>query len=222
MSTQTTAAANKKEPVHTTFQPHMTDPALCAVPRLVGEAYRYPASMTSRERLYIYASVFAKAPQRALEIGVWKGHSSRIIDAALQDLGGDRKLISIDPVPNLEFDWDETFRGRAVFLEKGSPNALPEAMDIAGGPFEFVFLDACHWYDWVRNDLRGIVGVTEPGAMIILHDAYYEPLQRAVRDALTDEQLPFTDCGIVCTTNNSGTEDGEEVSYCGLHLLIRR
>lgn len=215
-------AAKKPEPVHTTFQPYMTDPALCAAPRLVSEAWTYPASMPSRERLYLYTSVFAKAPHRALEIGVWKGHSSRIIDAALRDLGGERTLISMDPVPNLDFDWEETFQGRAHFLEKGSPHALPEAMKLAGGPFEFVFLDACHWYDWVRNDLRGIVGVTEPGAMIIMHDAYYEPLQRAVRDALDDEKLPFTDCGIVCTSENRGSEDGEEVSYCGLHLLIRR
>src|SRR5690606_4468924 len=45
------------------------------------------AQMLPRERLYLYSTVFALAPERCLEIGVSQGGSSQIIHAALPALG---------------------------------------------------------------------------------------------------------------------------------------
>src|SRR5262249_52575667 len=63
------------------------------------------AQMLHRERLYLYATVLALAPERCLEVGVAKGGSTRIIHAALRDLGRGR-LVALDPQPALADDAD--------------------------------------------------------------------------------------------------------------------
>jgi hypothetical protein len=48
--------------------------------------------MLQRERLYLYATILALAPERCLEIGVSQGGSTRIIHATLQDLSRGRPV----------------------------------------------------------------------------------------------------------------------------------
>jgi predicted O-methyltransferase YrrM len=194
-------------------------------PMLVAQPERFDAVLSSqallawRERVYLYASVFAFAPERCLEIGVFEGHSSRIIHAALSDLDHGR-LFAVDPKPRVSFDWQADLGDRATLVTGASPDDLARIAATAGGPFDFVFLDGNHEYENVLADFRGIVGVTRPGAMILVHDAYYEPSRQAMDDAVA-EGLPLTDCGIVCTTKSDGTQEGRDVSYCGFRQFFR-
>ena len=212
------AAASRVPPV--VFVPNdPIEPLLAAEPDRFGAVLESRALLAWRERVYLYAAVFARAPERCLEVGVFEGHSSKIIHAALADLGRGR-LVAVDPDPKVTFDWDREVGDRAMLVRGRSPDDLAAATDAAGGPFDFVFLDAFHEYEDVLADLRGIVGVTRPGAMILVHDAYYEPSRAAMDDAIVDG-LPLTDCGIVCTTKSDGTQDGRPVSYCGFRQFVR-
>ncbi len=193
-----------------------------------------PAQLALRERLYLYASVFARAPARVLEIGVSQGFSSMIIAAALRDLatGGERsssspgetperaRLVGLDPEPQIPFDWDRVLGDTATLLIGASPADLGAARDSAGGLFDFVFIDGDHEYEGVAADLRGVIEVTHPGAIILCHDAYYAPARQAMDDALASG-LPLTDVGMVCTTASPGTEHGQPVTYCGLRQFVR-
>ena len=69
---------------------------LWAYPASVGIVDRTNAQMVHRERLLLYSTVLALVPERCLEVGVCEGGSSRIIHAALNDLGRGL-LVSIDP-----------------------------------------------------------------------------------------------------------------------------
>jgi predicted O-methyltransferase YrrM len=150
-----------------------------------------------REQVLLYAIVFASGPERCLEIGVKHGGGSRIIHAALTDLGRGR-LIGLDPAPDLKFDWAE-IADRASLLVGKSPDDLGRAADLAGGPFDFVFLDGDHCASGVDRDFEGLAAVTRPGAMILCHDAYYEGVSAGIANAIA-RGLPFQDRGLLART----------------------
>jgi predicted O-methyltransferase YrrM len=203
----------------TTFRSELPDDDRLFREPLRGDlVLKVPAQLAIRERLYLYATVFALAPARSLEVGVAQGGSSMLIHAALSDLSHGH-LVSIDPDPDLSFDW-KCLADRATLLVGESPRDLGTAMRIAGGPFEFVFLDANHLRDPVRDDLRGLVDVTAPGGLILCHDAFHGGVARGIADAL-ELGLPLRDAGIVSRTRNDGQENGHLEVYGGLRLLVR-
>jgi predicted O-methyltransferase YrrM len=197
------------------------DPVMRALPNRLTTALLAHADQKPRERVLLYSLVFAFAPQRCLEIGVRWGGGSRIIHAALSDLN-QGVLVGIDPAPALEFDWS-TIADRAHLITGSSPAALPQAADLAGGLFDFVFIDGDHSEKGCRGDLEGVIPFTTPGAIILLHDAYHPPVARAI-DAVLNSGAPLTDCGFLATTLNNGThvESGRTVPYGGVRMLRKR
>lgn len=201
------------------FRTTVPEGALLYKKPLRGEiVFHAPAHLAMRERLYLYATVFALAPQRCLEVGAAEGGSSKLIHAALSDLDHGH-LVSLDPSPQLAFKWDE-IADRATLVIGMSPADLGRVMQLAGGPFDFVFLDANHSREAVRADLRGLVDVVAPGCPILCHDAYHVGVIDGINDVLS-QGLPLRDCGIVGTCRDDGIEKGKPASYGGMRRLIR-
>lgn len=201
------------------FRPNSSESPLLNRKPLRGEIiFHAPAQLAYRERLYLYSAVFALAPERCLEVGVAEGGGSKLIHAALCDLEHGR-LVSLDPSPQVAFDWSE-ISDRATLMSGFSPEDLGRAMQLAGGPFDFVFLDANHEREFVREDLRGLVDVTGPGCPILCHDAYHEGVILGIDDALS-RGLPLRDCGLVGRARSDGIENGKPSSYGGLRRLVR-
>lgn len=176
------------------------------------------AQMLHRERLYLYATILALAPERCLEVGVAEGGSTRIIHAALCDLGRGR-LMALDPQPALGQD-AELLSDRVTFLAGPSPEALGEARTLAGGLFDFVLLDGDHSCGAVLADLAGLATVIRPGGLVLAHDAYF-PETAAGIDAALQAGLPFTDAGLVSTTRHPGRQGSQPVDFAGFRLLVR-
>ena len=195
------------------------DPLLRAQPHRLATALTAHADQKPRERVLLYALVFALAPRRCLEIGVRWGGGSRIIHAALADLAHGH-LVSIDPAPALEFDW-QLLADRATLIIGSSPADLPRCRTAADGPFDFVFIDGDHSEAACFADLQGVAEITAPGANILLHDAYHPPVERAISRALRD--LPFADVAMPAATRNDGThvETGRVIPYGGVRWLRR-
>jgi len=193
------------------------DPRLKARAQRLATAFDVHAEQKPRERLLLYAMVFAMAPDRCLEIGVRFGGGSRIIHAALSDLGHGT-LVSVDPFPEPDFDW-ETIADRATLIRGSSPGDLPRAMEIAGGLFDFVFVDGDHTEKSCAADLGGVLGVAATGACVLCHDAYHEPVARAIDDAVASGG--YRDCGMIGTTLNDGlfVEPNKKVRYGGVRML---
>lgn len=196
------------------------DPLLRAQPSRLVTALTAHADQKPRERVLLYSLVFALAPERCLEIGVRWGGGSRIIHAALSDLSRG-VLVGLDPSPVLEFDWSE-LADRATLVVGGSPADLPRASEAARGLFDFVFVDGDHSEKACRADLEGLVAVTAPGAVLLLHDACHPPVDRAVTSVLV-AGLPYHDCGLLATTLNDGVhvESGKRIPFGGVRMLRR-
>lgn len=195
------------------------DPVLKAQPWRVATALAAHADQKPRERVLLYALIFALAPRRVLEIGVRWGGGTRIIHAALSDLGRG-ELVSIDPDPALEYDIGD-LGDRASLIVGASPAELPRARDLAGANFDLVFVDGDHSERGVAADLKGLLDVTSPGSVVLLHDAFHGPVARAIEAALIAGG--WIDCGIVADTRNAGVrvETGQEVVYGGVRMLRR-
>jgi predicted O-methyltransferase YrrM len=197
-----------------------SDPVLRAQPHRLATSLTVHADQKPRERVLLYALVFALAPKRVLEIGVRWGGGTRIIHAAMKDLGHAGCIVSIDPQPEFEGNWDDVSDCTQLVIG-ASPGALYAASERAGGDFDFVFIDGDHSYQGALADLLGVVNVTQPGAIVLLHDAYHPPVARAIQEALATHA--FTDCGLLATTRNDGirAETGADVIYGGVHMLRR-
>jgi predicted O-methyltransferase YrrM len=184
------------------------------------------ACLLPREQLLLYSLVFAWAPERCLEIGVLRGGGTRIIHAALSDLGRG-VVVGLDPDPKLEVDWS-VIADRAVLLRGKSPGDLERARDRAGGPFEFVFVDGDHSAVGVLHDLTGLVRVTEPGAIVLLHDAYFAEVERAIV-AARRARLPYvegpmlsrTPCPVTRPCEGTDPVTGNLAIWGGMRLLTR-
>ncbi len=124
----------------------------------------------------LYENVFALAPKVVIEVGMAYGVSSLAILTALRDLGGERKLISIDPYQAR--DWgncglEAVKRGDLQHLheliEEPSYLALPELVK-KGTTIEFGYIDGWHTFDYTLMDfwyldrmlaVNGIVGFND-------------------------------------------------------------
>jgi len=178
-----------------------------------------PAQMSGIERLVLQTHALACRPERSLEIGVFRGGSAKLLHAAIKGAGGG-VLVSVDPDPRHEFDWEAELGDIATLVVGTSPAALPEAVRIAGGPFQFVFIDGDHSERGVTRDLEGLVDATEKGAHLVLHDAAHPPLARGVRLAI-ESGLPYFDAGMICSYYNEGLLYGTPTRFGGLQLLVR-
>lgn len=139
------------------------------------------------------------------EIGVWLGRSIIFLAQASQRLGKEVNFIAVD-----------TFKGEAnqpeheaIVREHGGSiraafesnlvrcgisgsvaviegQSVASARNVADGSLAFAFIDAAHDYDSVRADLAAWLPKARPGGILAGHDILYEPVKRAVADALAD------------------------------------
>jgi predicted O-methyltransferase YrrM len=163
----------------------------------VGAIYAAPSEMSRSERLFLFALVRGARPERLLEIGTRFGGSASIMAAALEDARVPGRIIGVDPAPEMKVAQKALF-SRFQLLRKPSPQALPEARELAGGPFDFVLIDGIHVYEQVTLDIAGVLPFLADGAYVLFHDAFHFGVSKAIAEAVRD--LPeFHDCGYVCS-----------------------
>jgi len=153
------------------------------------------AMLSWSERFLLYSLVRGLEPQRLLEIGFASGGSSRIMLAALDaNHGAEQRLVSIDPQPHAAPAW--TGDSRFTLLREPSPQAIPHAIEVLGGPVDFCFIDANHAESYVYADSCGAADVVAHDGYILYHDAFYPDVQRAV-DRFLKDRGDFVDCGLI-------------------------
>ncbi len=82
---------------------------------------------------------------------------------------------------------DATGAARAELVQ-GLSFDVPKWLDVQA---DFVFVDACHDYEPVRDDVRAWLPRLKPGGTIAGHDinAHYPGVERAVRELLPDAEI---------------------------------
>lgn len=179
-----------------------------------------PAELLLPERLLLYALVRGLRPERALEIGTHFGGSTTITCAALDDIGSGR-LICVDPNPVVP---DAVWAGvqhRATMIRGWSPDALVEAYTVAGGEFDFVFIDGDHTHAGVVRDVEGVLEVAAPGAHLLFHDSHYWEVSNAIDECLVRWPRRLVDAGTLSAMSTPliAAPDGTVSRWGGLRLL---
>lgn len=185
------------------------------VPHRFGVVHDVPAWMPVYERVLLYGLVVGLRPERVLEIGTFQGGSTMVMCAALDDLGAG-KIVCVDPDPRLAGETWDAIRHRATMVAKPSPEALMEALAVAGAPFDFALIDGDHSRAGVDRDIDATVPVLADEAHVIFHDAHYHEVQEAIDAALERHPGRFQDAGLV---SRGRTVDENGVPWGGLRLL---
>ena len=184
-------------------------------PERIGIVYGSCSDMLPEDRILLYALVRGLRPERALEIGAFRGGSGRIMANAMQD-NARGQIVGIDPFPH--FKLDRSFHNRYTLISEPSPQAIPKARDAAGGPFDFVLIDGIHTLDAVRADIAGVLPHLAPGGHIFFHDAFNYGVNAAIEEALAANP-DLIDLGILC---RSLQPRHRWTGYGGVRLIRRK
>lgn len=174
-----------------------------------------PAWMPLYERVLLHGLTVGLAPRRVLEIGTFEGGSTVVMCAALDDLGEGR-IVCVDPEPRLAEETWELISHRATLVAKRSPEAVAEAREAAGAPFDFALIDGDHSRMGVDRDIDATVEVLADDAHVIFHDAHFHEVRDSIDAALERHAGCFSDAGLV---SRGTTVDENGVSWGGLRLL---
>jgi hypothetical protein len=174
--------------------------------------------MSTTERLFLYSFLRGQRPERILEIGSRHGGSASIMAAALEDSqrGNEKtpgQIIGVDPGAKITVP-QRNFFGRFTLVEGFSPDAIPQARELAGGPFNLVLIDGLHIHSQAVKDIEGVLPHLADNAYLLFHDAFHYGLSEAIAEALrVNEKL--IDCGYACARPAAMPL----LAYGGLRLL---
>ncbi|HID53187.1 MAG TPA: class I SAM-dependent methyltransferase [Anaerolineae bacterium] len=183
-----------------------------------------PMWMSRAERLLIYTLTFTLRPSRYLEIGTFQGGSALVVNAAMDALGSDGRIICVDPEPRIAPENWQKIERRASLITGYSPEALPQAVDVAGGPFDFVLIDGDHTYNGVVRDANGVLPYVADGAYLLFHDSFFVDVARGIRDFARQNADQLVDFGsLTREVTFQKSAQGELVRWGGLRMMqVRR
>ncbi len=166
--------------------------------RLVNPGRRDPSTSTTLfEVSCILLGLRQVQAGKVLEIGTFDGNTTLNLAANVPDDGG---VVTVD----LPLEGDSELALRAEGRERNVTDRTvvgeqfqgrPESSRIRqifgdsarldwgkfGGPFDVVFIDGCHSYDYVVSDTEHALDVLRPGGLLLWHDyAEMESVSRAV------------------------------------------
>jgi acetyltransferase-like isoleucine patch superfamily enzyme/predicted O-methyltransferase YrrM len=179
-----------------------------------------PAWLSMHERVLLYGLVGGLQPERILEIGTFQGGATRIMCAALDDLGSG-SIVCVDPNPRVAAEHWEAVRHRATMVSEGSPEGLDLAATIAGGGFDLALIDGDHSKAGVQRDLEATLPKLSDEAHLLFHDAHYVEVQEAIDEAIARHPDELSDAGLISVDASLGVPDGQgqKADWGGLRML---
>ncbi|MCX7682698.1 MAG: class I SAM-dependent methyltransferase [Anaerolineae bacterium] len=178
-----------------------------------------PAWLSPAERLLLYTLIYSLRPARYLEIGTFKGGSALIAIAAMEASANDGKIVCVEPHPQLPEEHQARILTRATLIEGFSPDVLPRAYEVAGGPFDFVFIDGDHTSRGVRRDAEGVLPFVAEGAYLLFHDGFFPDVADGIRSFLTRHSSQVVDCGILTREISPEITSSPSLFWGGMWLV---
>lgn len=174
-----------------------------------------------QERVVLYGLIVGLQPSHVLEIGTFRGGSTMIICAALDDLGRGA-IVCVEPDPQVSPAHLDTIAHRTTIVTEPSPRGLPSAREVAGENFEFALIDGDHSYAGVVSDVEATIPVLADQAWMLFHDAHNLEVQKAIDDCLAKHSNELTDAGLVsrAVTQSNEVVEGHPVKWGGLRLIV--
>jgi predicted O-methyltransferase YrrM len=125
----------------------------------------------------------ARGKKRLAEVGVWEGGTTKRLRAAM---ASDATLFAVDPFPRGRLGFSthraiaarevsQLTNGTVVWIRKTAAEAARDPRVLDAGAFDFVFLDALHTYDGLREDWTAWSPLVGTGGVIAIHDSRATP-----------------------------------------------
>ena len=145
-----------------------------------------------------------------------------IMCAALDEIG-EGVIVCIDGNPVVEpHDWERVAH-RTSMIVGLSPDAVPQAAEVAGGSFDFVLIDGDHTTNGVRRDVEGLLPLLAPDSYVVFHDSHYWQVGAAIDQSLVAFSHVLVDCGTLSRQEQpeaeGRVESGHPVVWGGIRLL---
>ena len=183
------------------------------LPGVVGRASIPPGWMNGQELEWLARE--AAVRKTIVEIGSWKGRSSKALAGATQgkvfcvdhwrgneELKDETYTEALKQTPDVIFREfsahlaDEIASGKAVPVRASSVEAVPILKGLLpGGKAEMIFIDGDHSYESVKRDIESVLPLLADGGLLCGHDYGVWP---GVRQAV-DEAFPGRVTGGVCS-----------------------
>lgn len=122
------------------------------------------SGVTAGEGQLLYGLARALRPDTLIEVGTSYGHGTLHLAAAVRDNGTGH-------VYTVEIDAGRREAAAVNIADAGLSHHVTQADAIPSIPADFVFLDAGHTADDLRQYLRAID--LKPGAVVVIHDAAF-------------------------------------------------
>lgn len=151
-------------------------------------------SQASQDVLTDLARSVADVPGRIVEVGSWEGRST----VALANAVHPRVIHAVDTWTGSPGEPSEILAGqRDVFATWQANIAALTAGNVEAhhmdwrayhattpGPIALAFIDACHSYDEVRDNIMAFLPLIAPGGVLCGDDQHHPPIRKALMDCL--------------------------------------
>lgn len=167
-----------------------------------GESVPLESFLDATHAEALYRQVRTQRPQIVAEIGMANGISTLAILTALEENGGDGRLVSIDP--NQSTQWRDCGRAavaraglahRHRVIEKPDSLALPELLS-AGTRIDFSYIDGWHTFDYALVDSWYLDKMTPKNGVIAFNDCGWPAVAKAIRFVQTHRRYRELDVGL--------------------------
>jgi predicted O-methyltransferase YrrM len=133
---------------------------------------------------FLYGWVCLLRPERIAETGTSHGLSSIVMAQALQDMGVNGEIFTVDT--NAEALIVARRQINAFGFSDRVKIACGDVSALAGGRYDLAFIDGDHTYDAARRDIEALHGRT---SVLLLHDASLCPGVRRAADEFPGRRL---------------------------------
>jgi predicted O-methyltransferase YrrM len=137
-----------------------------------------------------HALVILLQPRLVLETGTFKGYSTACIASALASLGGERRVITIDPYPQDGQIWSGTELEAFVSLRRQQSQDAVSDLSRLGTRFDMLVLDSDHHYDTIMTELMLYEPLLNVGGTILMHDSlFFDGVGAATRQLVSNRRF---------------------------------
>jgi predicted O-methyltransferase YrrM len=153
----------------------------------------------------LYRVVLDSKPVSVVEIGMAFGITSLTILSALEEIGGDGKLISIDPHQSTQ--WKNCgiaavrragLDARHKLIEDFNYSALPKLLE-SGQAIDFAYIDGWHTFDYALLDFWYLDRMLKTGGVVGFNDCGFPAVDKVLRFLVSHRRYTEIDVGLSYT-----------------------
>jgi len=167
-----------------------------------------PENWFNYEDLYSEMVSFFPSNSLFVEVGSWKGRSTAYMAVEILNSNKDIKFHSVDTWEGSPEHADDDLIKNNKLFETFLSNISPvkekihvvkmKSVDAAAlyndKSIDFVFIDACHEYDCVKEDINAWLPKVKQGGIIAGHDYSWSGVRQAVHETINNPSHKSRDC----------------------------